>query len=284
MLFVFFRALLGRDCSEVDKDEVLQRVCTASEKMVYDAGADKCRCFGCPVGATLNEADLTCSCGVDESVAAYDSESRLCKCTNSAEYYYNKQCLSCPAGTTVLPYTQTCACPLENYVYDPETRKCGCPYVLSGNTCQVCPAGSTMSGKTCVCKDEVTEYSLIHNLCICKDGYVLRNGQCSQCPAGASSTSNRQACICPVEQMVYDYDSNTCACGDNMYYDAVLGCVACSEHCPLNTAKTSCEPLTHYKYDKVEGVCSCDSTSFDVSGSCEECPEDSTLVSDRISS
>lgn len=184
----------------------------------------------------------------------------------------------------MLPYVQTCACASENYVYDPETRECGCPYVLYGSVCQVCPAGSTMSGNTCVCDSELTEYSPVHNLCVCKDGYVLRNGQCSPCPEGASSTSNRQACICPVDQMVYDYDSNKCACGENMYYDAGIGCVSCSESCPLNAAKTSCEPLPHYKYDEITGVCSCDDSSFEVAGGCVGCPEDAELVSGMISS
>lgn len=284
MLFLVFGVFSERDCSGVVEDELLRRACATREAMAYDAGTDKCRCFGCPVGATLNTADLTCSCNVDESVAMYDAESRLCKCTNSQMYYYNGECVSCPAGTTVLPYVQTCSCPSENYVYDPTTRECGCPYVLYGSTCQVCPAGSEMSRNTCACDNELTEYSPTHNLCICKDGYVLRNGQCSPCPEGASSTSNRQACICSVDQMVYDYESNTCACGDNMYYDAGIGCVSCSDNCPLNAEKTSCEPLTHYVYDEITGACSCDESSFEVAGSCESCPEDATLVSGMISS
>lgn len=82
MLFLVIGAFSERDCSAVTEDELFKRECTAGEAMAYDAGTGKCRCFGCPAGATLNANDLTCACNVDASVATYDAESRLCKCVN----------------------------------------------------------------------------------------------------------------------------------------------------------------------------------------------------------
>ncbi|CAG9317981.1 unnamed protein product [Blepharisma stoltei] len=221
-------------------------------------------------------------------------------------------CLSCMDPNNFALKNGECRCRDPNAHFNNVEDLCVCNdgYFMVNSACRACQVTCSTCENSiactgcidkdymnlingiCACNDTNASFISSQKKCVCNQGYQLVNSVCIECPVeySACSASNvctqcvnpeemtviSVACICNINNTIYDSFSNSCSCKEKYYYDG-NECVACQSPLCARCENNRCSSCNYpVNMDLSCGICSCSDPNsyFNTSSGLCECLHD----------
>ncbi|CAL6061046.1 Conserved_hypothetical protein [Hexamita inflata] len=203
-------------------------------------------CFKCPSGATPDNINKTCACPVNQFYSSGNNSCTSClsnstvvnnQCACDSDSYLSSNasgvlsCFKCPSGATPDNINKTCACPASQF------------YSSGNNSCEQCPLNSQPNIGQIGCEPIL--------------GAVKINDTYKLCPQSSIPNSNKNSCMCQLENYYFDNNSIACVlCSPGKFVNALGNqCTSCQSGYVLNYVSV-CIPI-----QQCSGYISLDQTS-----------------------